>query len=206
MKKRKRIYLILKRTIDIILSCIGIMILWPIFLIIALCIKIEDSKGPVFFIQERVGEKGRRFKMWKFRSMLVNAEELLEKLEEQNEVKGYMFKIKKDPRITKVGKFIRKTSMDELPQLFNVIKGEMSLVGPRPPLPREVARYSEYHIKRLEVKPGLTGYWQVSGRSNLSFEEMVELDLKYIRERSLIIDTKIIFKTIFVLFHRDGAY
>ncbi|MGG4021694.1 sugar transferase, partial [Geobacillus stearothermophilus] len=144
--------------------------------------------------------------MYKFRSMVTNAEELLESLLHLNEVTGAMFKMKEDPRVTKIGKFIRKTSIDELPQLWNVLKGEMSLVGPRPPLPREVAQYTEYDKQRLLVTPGCTGLWQVSGRNDLGFDEMVELDLKYIRERSLLYDIRIILKTIKIMIKPNSAY
>lgn len=144
--------------------------------------------------------------MYKFRSMVSNAEELLESLLDKNEIEGHMFKLKEDPRITRIGKFIRKTSMDELPQLWNVLKGEMSLVGPRPPLVREVEQYSDYHKQRLHVIPGCTGLWQVSGRNNVSFEKMVELDLHYIKNRSIMIDLKIILKTSKVLLGSKDAY
>ncbi|RXS87341.1 sugar transferase, partial [Geobacillus sp. PK12] len=193
----KKGYLIAKRIMDICGALAGLICLSWLFLIVALLIKLEDPKGPVFFKQVRVGKDGKEFYMYKFRSMVTNAEELLESLLHLNEVSGAMFKMKDDPRITKVGKFIRKTSIDELPQLWNVLKGDMSLVGPRPPLPREVAQYTEYDKQRLLVTPGCTGLWQVSGRSNVGFEEMVELDLKYIRERSLLYDIKIIFKLTF---------
>lgn len=198
-------YLITKRIIDIVASLIGIIILLPIFIIIAIIIKLEDPKGKVFFSQIRNGKDGKEFNMYKFRSMVHNAEELLEELKEQNEMDGPVFKIKEDPRITKVGKFIRKTSIDELPQLFNVLLGDMSLVGPRPPIPREVAQYNDYQLQRLLVKPGITCYWQISGRNNIDFDEWVELDLKYIRERSLLNDIKIIFKTLPVLLGDSNA-
>ena len=198
-------YLITKRIIDIVASLIGIIILLPIFIIIAIIIKLEDPKGKVFFSQIRNGKDGKEFNMYKFRSMVHNAEELLEELKEQNEMDGPVFKIKEDPRITKVGKFIRKTSIDELPQLFNVLLGDMSLVGPRPPIPREVAQYNDYQLQRLLVKPGITCYWQKSGRNNIDFDEWVELDLKYIRERSLLNDIKIIFKTLPVLLGDSNA-
>lgn len=187
-------YFFIKRIIDLIFSILGIILLSPIMLITAIAIKIE-SKGPVIFSQIRVGKDGKHFKMYKFRSMVQNAEELKEKLLSQNEMSGPMFKMKEDPRITKVGKFIRKTSIDELPQLFNVIKGDMSLVGPRPNLPKEVAQFSEYHKLKLKAKPGLTCYWQVMGRSSIGFEEWMELDIKYIRERSIWLDLKLIFRT-----------
>lgn len=197
-------YFFIKRIIDLVFSILGIILLSPIMLITAIAIKIE-SKGPVIFSQIRVGKDGKHFKMYKFRSMVQNAEELKEKLLSQNEMSGPMFKMKEDPRITKVGKFIRKTSIDELPQLFNVIKGDMSLVGPRPNLPKEVAQFSEYHKLKLKAKPGLTCYWQVMGRSSIGFEEWMELDIKYIRERSIWLDLKLIFRTFFVLFGDKNA-
>ncbi|SFA49009.1 exopolysaccharide biosynthesis polyprenyl glycosylphosphotransferase [Parageobacillus thermantarcticus] len=202
----KKGYLIAKRIMDICGALIGLICLSWLFLIVAVLIKLEDPKGPVFFKQVRVGKDGKEFYMYKFRSMVTNAEELLESLLHLNEVSGAMFKMKDDPRITKVGKFIRKTSIDELPQLWNVLKGDMSLVGPRPPLPREVAQYTEYDKQRLLVTPGCTGLWQVSGRNDLGFDEMVELDLKYIRERSLLYDIKIIFKTIKIMIKPNSAY
>ncbi|WP_068675289.1 sugar transferase [Oceanobacillus sp. Castelsardo] len=200
------LYLISKRTTDIFLSIIGIICLSPLFFIVSLLIKIEDNKGPVFFKQIRIGKDGRKFYMYKFRSMVSNAEDLKAVLMEQNEATGPVFKIKNDPRVTRIGRFIRKTSIDELPQLINVIKGEMSLVGPRPPLPDEVNQYNNYEKQRLIVTPGLTCYWQVSGRSNIGFDEWVELDLKYIRERNLMIDFKLILKTVLVLFGSRDAY
>ncbi|SHK66671.1 sugar transferase [Tepidibacter formicigenes] len=190
------IYLTLKRIIDIIGSLLGIIILSPVFIVTAMAIKIEDPKGPIFFTQKRNGKYPKTFNMYKFRSMVHNAEELLEKLKHKNEMNGPVFKIKDDPRITKVGKFIRKTSIDELPQLFNVLKGDMSLVGPRPPIPREVEQYNEYQMQRLSVKPGITCYWQVCGRNNIDFDEWVELDLKYIGERNLFVDIKLILMTV----------
>jgi len=183
---------------------VGIILLSPVILITAIAIKIE-SKGPIMFSQTRVGKDGSHFKMYKFRSIVNNAEELKEKLLSQNEMSGPMFKMKEDPRITKVGKFIKKTSIDELPQLFNVIKGDMSLVGPRPNLPKEVAQFSEYHKLKLKAKPGLTCYWQVMGRNSIGFEEWMELDIKYIRERSIRLDLKLIFRTFFVLFGDKNA-
>lgn len=190
------IYLFLKRLIDITGSLIGLIILSPIFIVVSIAIKLEDPKGSIFFGQERNGKYPKTFKMYKFRSMVHNAEELLEQLKAQNEMNGPAFKMKNDPRITKVGKFIRKTSIDELPQLINILKGDMSFVGPRPPIPREVAEYDEYQLQRLSVKPGLTCYWQVSGRNNIDFEEWIELDLKYIKERNIFIDIKLILMTI----------
>ncbi|KYD33127.1 Undecaprenyl-phosphate galactosephosphotransferase [Geobacillus stearothermophilus] len=202
----KKGYLIAKRIMDICGALIGLICLSWLFLIVALLIKLEDPKGPVFFKQVRVGKDGKEFYMYKFRSMVANAEELLESLLHLNETTGAMFKMKEDPRVTKIGKFIRKTSIDELPQLWNVLKGDMSLVGPRPPLPREVAQYTEYDKQRLLVIPGCTGLWQISGRSNVGFKEMVELDLQYIRNRSILFDLKIILKTVLVLFGSKDAF
>lgn len=202
----RKSYLYTKRLIDILGAFFGIAILSLLFIIVAIVIKIEDPKGTVLFSQKRVGINGKEFKMFKFRSMVSNAEEKLVELLEYNEISGAMFKMKDDPRITKVGKFIRKTSIDELPQLFNVLRGNMSLVGPRPPLPREVEDYTDYEKQRLMVTPGCTGLWQVSGRNSLGFYEMVELDLKYIRNRSVISDMKIILKTVTVLFGSKDAY
>jgi exopolysaccharide biosynthesis polyprenyl glycosylphosphotransferase len=199
-------YLLTKRLIDIIGSLAGILLLSFLFFLVAIIIKIEDPKGPVFFTQKRIGLNGKEFNMYKFRSMVSDAEEKLKELLKFNETSGAMFKMKDDPRVTKIGKLIRKTSIDELPQLFNVLKGDMSLVGPRPPLPREVAEYTEYDKQRLLVTPGCTGLWQVSGRSNIGFNEMVELDLKYIRNRSLVMDIEIILRTFLVLFGTKDAF
>ena len=202
---KSKLYEVIKRLMDIMLSAIGLIILSPILLVVAILIKI-DSKGPIFFKQKRVGLYGKEFDMYKFRSMVVNAEELKEKLEKQNEMSGPMFKIADDPRITKVGKFIRKTSIDELPQLWNVIKGDMSLVGPRPSLPKEVAQFEPWMEERFKVKPGLTCYWQVGGRNNIDFENWMKLDIKYVKERTLAIDIMLIFKTFFVLFGDKNAH
>jgi exopolysaccharide biosynthesis polyprenyl glycosylphosphotransferase len=203
-KKYNTMYSLTKRFIDVLGSMIGIILLSPIFFVVAALIKI-DSKGSVIFSQTRVGKNGKEFKMYKFRSMVVNAEELKKKLLAQNEMSGPMFKMKDDPRITKIGKFIRKTSIDELPQLINVLKGEMSLVGPRPSLPKEVERFEPWMKKRLEVKPGLTCYWQVNGRNNIDFNDWMKLDIKYVEERNIYIDIKLIFKTFFVLFGDKNA-
>lgn len=199
-------YLLAKRSIDIVGAIFGLLVLFVVFLIVGLLIKLEDPKGSIFFSQKRVGKNGKEFNMYKFRSMVSDAEAKLAELLEQNEATGAMFKMKNDPRITKIGRFIRKTSIDELPQLINVLKGDMSLVGPRPPLVREVNEYTEYQMQRLLVTPGCTGLWQVSGRSNVGFEEMVELDLTYITTRSLTADIKIICRTIFMLFGSKNAY
>ena len=198
------LYEVIKRIIDIVASFTGLIVLSPLMLVVSILIKLE-SKGEVIFKQKRVGLNGKEFYMYKFRSMVINAEELKAELESQNEMSGPMFKMKDDPRITKIGKFIRKTSIDELPQLINVIKGDMSLVGPRPSLPKEVEEFETWMRERLEVKPGLTCIWQVSGRNNIDFEDWMKLDIEYIRERSLALDFKLIFKTIFVLFGDKNA-
>ncbi|MDV7712276.1 sugar transferase [Enterococcus casseliflavus] len=202
----KFVYHFVKRVIDIFGSLIGLLVLSPLFIIVGYKIKKEDSGGPVFFSQERVGKDGKIFRMYKFRSMCIDAEDKLALLLEHNEVEGAMFKMKDDPRVTKIGKFIRKTSIDELPQLWNVLKGNMSLVGPRPPLVREVNEYSEYDKQRLYVKPGCTGLWQVSGRNHVGFDEMVYLDLIYIDRLSLAKDFQIIFRTFFVIIKPNGAF
>ena len=160
----------------------------------------------MIFSQKRVGRNGKPFTMYKFRSMCVDAEEQLTELLDKNEIKGAMFKIKEDPRITEFGKFIRRTSLDELPQLINVIKGDMSLIGPRPPLQREVAEYTQYDMQRLLVKPGCSGVWQVSGRNDVHFDEMVVFDIEYIKTRSTRNDLSLIIKTIKVMFKSSGAY
>ncbi|MDB1921699.1 sugar transferase [Clostridium tertium] len=203
-KESRLIYNLSKRLIDVIASFIGLILLGPILLVVGILIKLE-SKGPMVFTQKRVGKDGKEFDMYKLRSMIVNAEEIKEKLKEQNEMSGPMFKMKDDPRITKVGKFIRKTSIDELPQLVNVLKGDMSLVGPRPSLPNEVKEFETWMLKRLNVKPGLTCYWQVMGRNNIDFEDWMKLDVKYVNERSFWLDIKLIFKTFFVLFGDKNA-
>ena len=205
LAKESILYSVTKRLIDIVGSLCGIILLSPLFLIVAILIKLDDPKGKVFFAQERNGRYPKTFKMYKFRSMVHNAEELLKDLMDRNEQTGPVFKINDDPRITKVGKFIRKTSIDELPQLFNVLKGDMSLVGPRPAIPREVEQYNSYQMQRLAVKPGLTCIWQVSGRNNIGFDEWVEMDIEYIKTRSLWLDIKLIFKTVGVLFGDDNA-
>ena len=204
--EEKKVYTILKRGMDVIGATLGLICLSWLFLIVAILIKLEDPTGTVFFKQIRVGKNGKKFYMYKFRSMVSNAEEQLKDLLKYNEIEGAMFKLKNDPRVTKIGRFIRKTSVDELPQLWNVLKGEMSLVGPRPPLPREVKQYSTYDKQRLLVLPGCTGLWQVSGRNNLSFKEMVELDLEYIKVRSLSLDIKIILKTFIIIVKNNDAF
>nr|WP_245894442.1 sugar transferase [Planomicrobium soli] len=199
-------YKYIKRFIDILFSLIGIILLLPLLVVICILIKSEDWRSPIFFKQQRVGKDEKVFYMYKFRSMVSNAEALKATLAKRNEATGPVFKIKHDPRVTKIGRFIRKTSIDELPQLLNVLKGEMSLVGPRPPLPDEVEQYTVHEKKRLAVTPGLTCYWQVSGRSSIGFEEWVALDLKYIEEQCILVDLKLIFKTLLVLFGSRNAY
>ena len=192
----KKMYETGRRIQDILLSLIAIVGLSPLMLLTALAILIDDPKGSPIVAQERVGRGGKPFRLLKFRSMCVDAEDKLAALRSDNEMDGPVFKIKDDPRITRVGRIIRKVSIDELPQLFNILKGDMSIVGPRPALPGEVAEYGEYERQRLLVKPGLTCYWQIQPRRNdISFDEWMDLDIKYIQERSFAVDWKIIFKT-----------
>lgn len=205
-QNQRYVYRFFKRFVDIIASGLGLIILSPVFLIVSLAIKAEDPRGPIFYSQTRLGKGQRPFKMFKFRSMIVNADKKLEKLLKDNEVDGAMFKMKEDPRITRVGKFIRKHSLDELPQLLNVLIGDMALVGPRPPLEREVADYSDYDKQRLIVKPGCTGLWQVSGRNDVDFEGMVELDLNYIENSNIFYDIGILFRTVAIVIRPNGAY
>lgn len=197
--------LILKRASDLVLSILGLIVISPLLVAVAICIKL-DSKGPVIIKQRRIGKNGAPFNMFKFRSMVDNAEQLQMELSTQNEADGPVFKIKNDPRITKVGRFIRKYSIDELPQLMNVVLGQMSLVGPRPPLPKEVELYTDYEWRRLDIRPGITGLWQINGRSDLPFDEWVKLDLYYIEHWSLGLEMKIIFKTIPIVVKGTGAY
>lgn len=200
----RRLYELVKRVVDIICSLVGLIVLIPILFVVAIMIKIE-SKGPIIFAQDRVGKDGKLFKMYKFRSMVSNAEEIKENLESMNERTGPMFKIKNDPRITHIGRIIRKASIDELPQLVNILKGEMSIVGPRPSLPKEVAAFDGWMMQRLTVKPGLTCYWQVGGRNDIEFDEWMKLDIKYVQERKLIVDAKLILKTFYVLLGDKNA-
>ncbi len=197
--------LLLKRLMDVAVSLCVLVMFSPIIAIIALAISL-DSSGPILFTQTRVGKEGRRFQFYKFRSMKVGAERELEALEDQNEATGPIFKIKNDPRLTRAGRALRRLSLDELPQFYNILMGDMSLVGPRPPIPREVERYEDWHFKRLDVSPGLTGMWQVSGRSDLSFDEMVLLDIWYIENWSLGLDFKIMMRTIPAVLLARGAY
>ena len=196
--------LFVKRLMDIIGALVGLAITAVVTVFLAPPLLIE-SPGPLFFSQKRVGKNGRFFKIYKFRSMYRDAEARKKELEDQNEMKGLMFKMKDDPRITKVGKFIRKTSIDELPQFFNVLKGDMSLVGTRPPTVDEFRQYEAHQKRRLSAKPGITGLWQVSGRNNIrDFEDVVRLDVQYIDNWSIGLDIKIIFKTIRVVFEKGG--
>lgn len=203
---RKPLYEFIKRTFDIIASFLGLCILLVPLCILALIIVIDSPGAAPIYSQVRVGKNGKTFKFYKFRSMVPNAEQMLEELLQQNEMHGPAFKIKKDPRVTRVGRFIRKSSIDELPQLWNVLKGEMSLVGPRPPLPREVAQYTDYQKQRLLVTPGITCYWQVQPKRNsLCFDEWLAWDLKYIAERGVWTDTKILFRTIGAVIGMEGV-
>lgn len=195
----------LKRLFDFSIALIALIALSPIMLITALLVKLT-SPGPIFFYQERVGKWGKSFDCFKFRSMYIDAEERKRELMQQNEADGPVFKMKNDPRITPVGQFIRKTSIDELPQLFNVLRGDMSLVGPRPAVPQEVEEYDFVSLGRLNAVPGITGLQQVSGRSDLDFKRWIELDLQYIEEQSLLTDIKILLKTIPAVIFARGAY
>ena len=201
----KKNYWYLRRAQDIFFSALAMIVLSPVMLIIALAVLIDSPGSSPLFVQTRIGRDGKPFRFLKFRSMVPNAEGKLDGLLSQNEMDGPVFKIKDDPRITRVGHFLRQTSLDELPQLWNVLRGDMSIVGPRPALPREVAQYDDYQRQRLLIQPGLTCYWQIQPhRNDLSFDEWLELDLKYIRERSFLVDWKIIFSTVRAVLQLDG--
>ncbi len=202
---KKPVYDAIKRLFDIVMSGLGILVLLPVFLIVGIAVATDG--GSPFYSQVRVGKDGKLFRILKFRSMCKDADspEKIAEVLALNEMGGPVFKIKKDPRVTKVGRFIRRTSLDELPQLFNIFVGDMTIVGPRPPLQREVDQYTDYQKQRLLVKQGLTCYWQISGRNNIDFDEWVELDLKYIRERSLLTDLLILIKTVPAVLKGDGA-
>jgi exopolysaccharide biosynthesis polyprenyl glycosylphosphotransferase len=188
--------IVAKRVLDIVVSATALLLLSPILAIVALFIRL-DSKGPILFSQTRVGKRGKEFRFWKFRSMCVDAEQRKATLMKNNEMQGgVIFKMKNDPRITRVGKFIRKYSIDELPQLWNVLIGDMSLVGPRPPLPKEVAQYTPYQHQRLDVTPGITCVWQVSGRSDIPFPQQVNMDLEYIANQSFLYDIALLLRTV----------
>lgn len=195
---------LLKRSLDIAIAAAVLVIMLPILAVVALAIKMT-SKGPVIFVQERVGQGGKLFKMYKFRTMVSNAEALKAELTALNEMDGPVFKIKKDPRITAVGGFLRKSSLDEFPQLINVIRGDMSLVGPRPPLKSEVERYKAWQTRRLAVKPGITCSWQVSGRNEIQFEDWMRMDIRYISQCSLLQDARLLLQTAVAVFSRRGA-
>lgn len=202
-------YLFTKRLIDIIGAIIGLIISSPIFLLVSIMYLFGDSKGPIFFKQQRYGKDGKLFYIYKFRSMVVNADEKLKKNKNlyQKYIKNnYKLEPDEDPRITKLGQFLRKTSLDELPQFINVLKGDMSLVGPRPIVKEELKEYRNKKDVLLSVKPGITGYWQVSGRSTVGYPERVNIELYYVYNQSLLFDIKILFKTIFVVFRKRGAY
>lgn len=204
--KGGKVYGFFKRLFDIVASLSAILVLWLPMLIVGIIVKCT-SKGPMIYVSKRVGKNGKVFNFYKFRSMCVDAENQLDSLLEQNEVEGGVtFKMENDPRVTKFGRFIRKTSIDELPQLFNILKGNMSIVGPRPCTDREYELYNDYEKQRLYVPQGLTGEWQVCGRSNTTFDQMVEMDLDYIQnKRGFWYDIKLIFKTVVVVFKRKGA-
>ncbi|UCF79329.1 MAG: exopolysaccharide biosynthesis polyprenyl glycosylphosphotransferase [Candidatus Eiseniibacteriota bacterium] len=194
-----------KRGFDVALSLVGLLLGSPLACLIALAIKL-DSPGPVLFKQVRVGQGGKPFVFYKFRSMFLGAEGIKREFLHLNQMDGPVFKLLDDPRITRVGRFLRRSSLDELPQLFNVLKGEMSLVGPRPPVPEEVRLYEPWQMRRLAVKPGLTCLWQVSGRSMIGFEEWMRLDIQYIRNRSLLLDLQILLRTVPAVLSGTGAY
>ncbi len=201
-----RKYWHLRRTQDVILSILALLVLWPLLLLVALIILIDSPGASPIYIQTRIGRKGKPFQLYKFRTMHPNAEDMLEDLMEYNEMDGPVFKIKDDPRITRVGKFLRRSSIDELPQLINILRGEMSIVGPRPGLPREVEQYDDYERQRLLVTPGLTCYWQVrADRNSLGFDEWMDLDIRYIRERSFWVDWKLIFATFGAVLRMSGV-
>ena len=202
---RGRSYRRAKRMMDLALSLLAMPIVLPLFVIIALAIKIESPGGPVIFTQNRTGKSGRRFQMYKFRTMVPNAEELKKQLAHLNELQWPDFKITNDPRVTRVGKFLRKTSLDELPQIINVIRGDMSLVGPRP-TSFDASTYQLWQTARLDVKPGLTGLWQVYGRGNTEFDERLRLDILYIEHRCLGLDIEILVRTVLAVFQGRGAY
>ncbi|WP_089088897.1 sugar transferase [Secundilactobacillus pentosiphilus] len=198
-------YRTIKKLTDKLLSALALIILSPVLLIVSVLIKREDD-GPVFYVQQRIGRNGKILKMYKFRSMVVDADKKIDKLESKNEIDGAMFKIRNDPRVTHIGQIIRKYSLDELPQLINVLRGDMALVGPRPPLEREVKNYTKYDLQRLMVTPGCTGLWQVTKRNSVGFHEMVQLDIKYIQKSSLLFDLEILFKTVKIMIKPNDAY
>ncbi len=203
--EEKKFYNLVKRVFDFSVALVFVVLFFWLFVGIAIAIKIDDG-GPVFYVSNRVGLFGKEFRFYKFRSMRTDADEMFESIQDQNETSGELFKMKNDPRVTRVGRFLRKTSLDELPQFFNILKADISFVGPRSPLPREVENYTDYSMQRLSVIGGLSCYWQISGRSQIDFSGMVELDYKYIRERSFLTDLKILFLTVPAVLKGDGAY
>lgn len=204
--QRRYGYRFVKRGFDILASLMGLILLSPLFLIVAIAIKVDDPRGKVFYSQIRLGRGERPFKMFKFRSMVSNADKLMVQLTEENEVSGAMFKMREDPRVTRVGRIICKYSIDELPQLINVVIGSMSLVGPRPPLPQEVSEYTEYDKQRLLIKPGCTGLWQATVRNGVGFDEMVRLDLIYVKRQSSLYDLWILLLTVKIILKPNNAY
>lgn len=198
-------YAHIKRIFDIIGAAVLIVLLSPVFLVVMLLVKLHD-RGPVFYKSTRIGLCGEPFTFWKFRTMVLNADKLKAELVQQNEKDGPIFKMKNDPRVTPIGRHLRRLSLDELPQLFSVLTGQMSLVGPRPPLPHEVLQYRVEDLERLRVKPGITCYWQVMGRSDLSFDEWMELDRRYIQDMSFMLDFKLLLKTPFAVLKSRGSY
>lgn len=205
IKDNKIAYNTTKRIVDVVLSFIGLIVLSPVFLFLSIIIKI-DSKGPVFFAHKRIGKNGNTIRIYKFRTMHQNAEAMIENFTEE-QMKEYKenYKLKDDPRITRVGKFLRKTSLDELPQILNILKGELSIIGPRPVVESELEKYGPNKSKFLSVKPGLTGYWQANGRSTTTYEERIDMELYYVENRSLWLDTKLFFKTIISVIKKEGA-
>ena len=203
--QNKPVYEFFKRCFDIVFSVVALLVLFLPLCVVALIIVIDSPGASPIYMQKRVGKNGREFKFYKFRSMVPNAEAMLDSLLDQNEMEGPAFKIKEDPRITRFGRFIRRSCVDELPQLINILKGDMSFVGPRPPLPREVEMYDDYYMQRLSVIPGLTCYWQVQPeRNSISFEDWMKCDIQYIKDRSLKTDMKILFKTVSTVFSMGG--
>ena len=200
-----RLYSVTKKSMDLILSFIGLILLIPVFLILAILVKL-DSKGPVFYAHTRKGKNRSDIKIYKFRTMYSNSDEIFESFSDEQKEEYYKnFKLDNDPRVTKVGDFLRRTSLDEIPQLINVLKGDLSLVGPRPIVEKEICKYGQYADKLFSVIPGITGYWQSHGRSDTSYEERIEMDMYYIDTRSILLDIKIMFKTVISVIKKEGA-
>lgn len=200
-----RLYSVTKKSMDLILSFIGLILLIPVFLILAILVK-QDSKGPVFYAHTRKGKNRSDIKIYKFRTMYSNSDEIFESFSDEQKEEYYKnFKLDNDPRVTKVGDFLRRTSLDEIPQLINVLKGDLSLVGPRPIVEKEICKYGQYADKLFSVIPGITGYWQSHGRSDTSYEERIEMDMYYIDNKSILLDIKIMFKTVISVIKKEGA-